>query len=76
MKLCMFCKHLWFDGGFPGVSDETPHECMKLRCRLLPDDCKETRKFYKWELEYGSDIEDFRRVMKTAETCMDYAEDK
>lgn len=33
-KLCLFCKHFYFDPGEPDYSDVTPGSDMSIGCRL------------------------------------------
>ena len=64
-KLCVFCKHWSFSGGEPGYSEMTPGSDASMYC----DKNMWGRKFRLWDI---SGAEDFRKIIKTAETCQHY----
>lgn len=65
-KLCMFCEHLEYrDGGVGEYAEPAELYCNKKR-KLL---CEDGDSFCSQSV-YG--IDDFRRMIKTAENCPDY----
>ncbi len=62
MKLCVFCKHWYFDQATPGYSDMTPGSDFDEGCL----------KEY-WEIENISNESEYREIIRTAEKCEDYS---
>jgi hypothetical protein len=62
-RVCWDCKHLYFDPGERGYSEQTPGSDMSMSCQ---------REY--WEFEFGDEtLASFRDKLQTAERCADYA---
>ena len=60
-RICIFCKHFYFDGGEHGYSEMTPGSAMCLSCNKSH-----------WDLDIGDNYGDYVRAMLTAATCSNF----
>jgi hypothetical protein len=65
-KLCVFCKHLEYESGTGGDYPDPAQLSCRKKHKLLP----EPGGFFYMQSIY--DIDDFRKMILTAETCPDY----
>lgn len=64
-RLCLFCKHFYFDPGMADISDITPGWDSTIECS----------KGY-WKMNYLNTNKDFRGVQLIARTCQDWEADE
>lgn len=63
-KLCLYCKHWYFDGGEQGYSELTPGSDMGIECLKGH-----------WRIENGSHTgPSFRQTMERGLECKDFEE--
>lgn len=60
-KLCVFCKNLDFDANQGGAYPDPPNFSCRKRV---------------WNLDFYGNLNDFRAMILTAETCPEYDEAK
>ena len=67
-RLCVFCRHWWFDGGSPGFSEMTPGSDASMDCAK---GCYTAHR-----LDDISSPDGFRAIIRKAESCKHYSEAK
>jgi len=63
MRVCLLCKHFFFDAGHPRYSEYTPAEEWEAGCHVKA-----------WRMSGHDDIDEnmYRRNMLRAQTCDSY----
>jgi hypothetical protein len=60
-RVCWLCRHIVFDSGSPGYSDQTPGWGFSMSCT----------KGY-WEFDNTDTLDDFREQLEAAVRCADF----
>lgn len=61
-KVCWSCRHICYSSAIPGHSEETPGLDFALDCN---------KNHWRFQ-QYTDTLDDFRRKLETANTCVDF----